>query len=262
MPSRITYACYKIKPVWGWLLTAALAVCFQSEVMANQWKLEKHGEQYEISVQGLQGDRLVVSHEGEDSRFILLTAADQDQPDNRLLLQFWFDTETSIVETGLTRLSRQTYLIQLDSSQKNDVLKQMIKHVNMKMRYLIKGQNYREITFSLLGFTAVLNDLLIAHEIGHLDPEWLNENHKTQELMCYYAANFSVLAMLHRKQGLSDQQSIDILKKRYTEALEEVITDIVLQVYRMPRSKLPRDPRGDKFGIFQRCMQHAHQEPA
>lgn len=248
------------KSQWSWFLATALAVCFQTPVIAKQWKLEKHADQYQISIEASQGERLIVSHQGENSRFILQTSAKQQQPDDRQLLQFWFDNETSIVETGLTRLDKLTYLIQLSDSQKTDFLKRMINHIDLKMRYVVKEQTYHEITFSLLGFTAVLNDLLIAHEIGHLDPEWLNENHKTQELMCYYAANFSVLAMLYRKQGLSDQQSINKMKKQYTEALEELITDIVLQVYRMPRSKLPRDPRGDKFGLFKRCMQHYQQE--
>lgn len=248
------------KPRSTWLLATILALNCYSYANASQWKLELHNEQYQISIQAKQGDRLVLSHAGEDTRFVLLTAAGQDQPDNRQLLQFWFDNETAIIETGLTRLSRQTYLIQLDSSQKNEILKQMVNGIKLQMRYPLKELNYRQINFSLIGFTAILNDFLIAHEIGHLDPEWLNENHKTQELMCYYAANFSVLAMLHRKQGLSYKQSANRLKKRYTDVLDEVITDIVKQVYAMPRSRLPRDPRGDKFGIFQRCMQRYQQE--
>lgn len=270
MSSKITCSCFKIQPdrlyrlqQWlFWLLVAILTLGVINEVSARQWKLEKHGEQYQISVQGVEHDRLVLSHEGENSRLMLMTADGHEQPDNSRILQFWFDDDNSIIETGLTRLSRQTYLIQLNSTQKNAIIKQMINGIKFHIRYLLNEHTYREITFSLIGFTAVLNDLLIAHEIGHLDPEWMNENHKSQELMCYYAANFSVLAMLHRKSGLSYQQSISKLKERHTEALDEVISDVVKQVYTMPRARLPRDPRGDKFGIFQRCMERFQQEEA
>lgn len=247
------------KPRSIWLLAVVLTLDCYNYANASQWKLEMHNEQYQISIQGKQADRLILSHDGENTRFVLLTAAGQDQPDNRQILQLRFDNETSIIETGLSRLDRRTYLIQLSGMQKNEILKQMINRINLQMRYQVKEHIYREISFSLLGFTAVLNDFLIAHEIGRLDPEWLNENHKMRELMCYYAANFSVLSMLHRKNGLAYKQSLSRLKKRYTDELDEVITDIVRQVYAMPRSSLPHDPRGDKFGIFQRCMERFQQ---
>lgn len=264
MPHRITFPC----KTWlqaahyhlvGRILIGVLAVNVHTEIQANQWKLEKHDEQYQISIQSVQHDRLILSHESEDTRFVLLAATGQEQPDNKQILQLWFDNETSIIETKLTQLKNRTYLIELNRPQKNKILKQMINKVNLHVRYLVGEHIYRKISFSLLSFTAVLNDMLIAHEIGHLDPQWLNENHKTQELMCFYAANFSVLSMLHRKRGLAYERSLSQLKKHYTDVLDEVITDIVKQVYAIPRSKLPRDPRGDKFGIFQRCMQRYKQ---
>jgi len=250
------------KPRLIWLLASMLTLIIPNSANASQWKLEKHDEQYQISIQSTQGDRLVLSHEGEDIRFILSTSSRQVQPDDQYILQLWFGNDMGFIETGLTRLNKQTYLIQLSEPQKNKILKQMIDRLKLQFRYLINEHSYREITFSLLGFTAVLNDLLIAHEIGNLDPEWLNEKHKTQELMCYYAANFSVLSMFDRKQGLSYKQSVNKLKNRHSDVLDEVISDIVRQVYAMPRARLPRDPRGDKFSIFQRCMQRFQQEEA
>ena len=250
---------WSVPPVWishrrllGTLIISMLI--FQAPTHAGQWKLEKNGEQYQMSIQSSDRDRLILSHTGEDTRFVLLTTSKQKQPDNRQMLQLWFDNESSIIETGLTRIKPRTYLIKLNRSQKNDILNQMVNKVDLHMRYLVHDRIYRDMEFSLIGFTAVLNDMLIAHDMGHLDPEWLNENHKTQELMCFYAANLSVQAMINRKRGLTYKNTIQQLKKRYRESLEEVINDIVKQVYAMPYSKLPRDPRGDKYGIFSRCM--------
>jgi len=237
------------------ILICLAALCIQAQSSASQWKLEKHDDHYQIFIATAQQDRLVLSHEGEDTHFILHTASDQAQPDSEQHLQIWFDNDTGITEVTMTRLKKLTYQINLDHEQKKKFLRQMINKITFHIRYLLKEHDYRHLSFSLLGFTAVLNDLLIAHEIGHLDPEWLNENHKTQELMCFYAANFSVLSILHRKNGLTAKQSISRIKQQYTTVLDELIMDIVRQVYNMPRTKLPRDPRGDKFGIFQRCMQ-------
>jgi len=237
------------------LLCLFLAMPY-TNAWAGQWQLEMLKERYRISIKSDQGDRLMLSHKGEDTQFIIQTAQSQTQPNDRYILQIWFDTDNSIIETGLVRLDRNTYQIQLTGEQKDTFIKQMINHVELHVRYPFQEQNFRQISFSLLGFTAVLNDLLIAHEIGHLDPEWLNENHKNQELMCYYAANFSVQAMLYRKQGLTLGQTLQKLKSKNSEALDDVINDIVTQIYHMDRGRLPLDPRGDKFGIFQRCMEH------
>lgn len=166
---------YLKKPHLILLLTSMLILATPCLVNAAQWELEKHGEDYQISIQSSRGDRLVLFHEGEDTRFILWTAADRKQPDKQRILQLWFDKDTDIIKTGISRLNTQSYLIQLSSSQKSEILNQMINRLQLRVRYPVDEQNYRTIVFSLLGFTAVLNDLLIAHEIGHLDPEWLNE---------------------------------------------------------------------------------------
>lgn len=246
---------FRLKCQLTCLLIGSLILPLHNVAQAAQWKLDKLDEQYQISIKSVQSDKLLLSHEGEDTRFILRASTNQIQPDAREKLQLWFDKDTAIIESALKKVDRYNYLIKLDVSQKNEVLNKMINGIEIHFRYPDNEQKYRDISFSLLGFTAVLNDLLIAHEIGHLDPEWLNENHKTQELMCYYAANFSVLAMLYRKQGMTERQSALKLKKEHTDVLDEIIHDIVRQVYTVPRSRLPRDPRGDKFGIFKRCMQ-------
>lgn len=238
------------------VLACLLLSGISGTAQAEQWQLEKNGEDYQISIQSNQGDRLILNHEGEDTRFIINVPSKHKQPDSRQMLQRWFDKDHSIIESEISRIDRYTYQIKLSKSQKNDFIQKMINYVDLYIRYPIGEHSYREVRFSLIGFTAVLNDMLIAHEIGHLDPEWLNENHKTRELMCYYAANFSVLAMLHRRQGLSYRQSLKKFKSQYADALNDVISDIVKQVYNMPAARLPRDPRGDKYGIFKRCMEN------
>lgn len=226
---------------------------------AVQWQLDKNADQYQISIRSSQGDRLTLSHEGEDTQFIISFTKRRQSPDKRHTVQIWFDKQDSVLETKLARLANNTFKFKLSKSQKSSVINQMINHITLHVRYLVDDQNYQETEFSLLGFTAVLNDLLIAHDIGHLDPEWLNENHKTTELTCFYAANFSVMAMLYRKQGYSYKRTVQRIQSQYNEMLHEVISNIVKQVYAMPRDSLPRDPRGDKYGIFQNCMQGFNQ---
>lgn len=253
---------YRLKePFFLWFCTLIFSLGIPDKASAGLWRLDKLDAQYQISIRGQEHDQLTLSHEGTDTLFVLTTASSHTPSGNTHRLQLWFDDRPSVTDTSMTRLDKRSFLIHLTSSEKNDIIHKMITGIKLQIRYPITQNTYRNIRFSLLGFTAALNDLLIAHEIGHLDPEWLNENHKTQELMCYYAADFSVLSMLHRKQGLIHAESVSRLKREYGDELGEVITNIVTQVYAMPHDRLPRDPRGDKFGIFQRCMQGYKNSP-
>ncbi len=149
---------------------------------------------------------------------------------------------------------QQTYLIELERKQKTSLLNWMVSQLVIVIDVITEQQTVSVVEFSLVGFTTRLNDFLIAKEIGKLDYRWLLENHKDKELLCYYAANVYVKAMLDRIDNRSVQQTLASIPKTGIEMLDSVTGEMVDNVYGVPKQNLPRDPRGDKYGIFKSCM--------
>jgi len=153
---------------------------------------------------------------------------------------------------------QRTYLLKLDRKQKTTLLNKMISGLVINITVTNKRQPMPLVSFTLSGFTARLNDLLIAREIGKLDYEWLLENHKDRELLCYYAANIYIKSLLDRLNKGSYQKTLESIPKTGIEKLDSVTGEMVQNVYSIPARKLPTDPRGDKYGIFKACMKQAN----
>ena len=153
---------------------------------------------------------------------------------------------------------QQTYLLKLNRKQKTALLNKMISDLVINIKIIDNRQHLPQVSFSLSGFTARLNDFLIAREIDKLDYEWLLENNKDRELLCYYAANIYVKAMLDRLDKGNYKKTMETIPKTGIEKLDSVTGEMVQNVYSIPARKLPTDPRGDKYGIFRACMSQAN----
>jgi len=166
-------------------------------------------------------------------------------------------------KTGKVKLvnkhhDQQTFLLSLSKKQKTSLLNKMISGLEITVNLAHKRQPVTPIIFSLSGFTARLNDFLIAKEIGKLDYEWLLENHKDRELLCYYAANIYVKALLDRLNKKDYKYTMNSIVKTGIDKLDNATGEMIQNVYSIPARKLPTDPRGDKYGIFKACMSQAN----
>jgi len=153
---------------------------------------------------------------------------------------------------------QKTYLLKLSRKQQTTLMNKMISGLVIDINIFNKQQRNQHVKFSLSGFTARLNDFLIVREIGKLDYEWLLENHKDRELLCYYASNIYVQALLDRLNKGSYKKTLESIPKTGIEKLDSVTGEMVENVYSIPARKLPKDPRGDKYGIFKACMSRAN----
>jgi len=143
----------------------------------------------------------------------------------------------------------------LDAQQKNQLMKQMIGGLELRLIVKENKKAMASLSYSLMGFTASLNDFLIAREIGRLDYHWLAEQNKHKPLVCYYAANIYVLTLLDRKNSLTIENSMKKLPKSGILQLDEEIgPQIIRNVYKLPDNKIPIEPRGDKYAMFKNCM--------
>jgi hypothetical protein len=61
--------------------------------------------------------------------------------------------------------------------------------------------------------------------------------------------------MQERIRGRSAVQAQVTLPRTGQSSVDEMIPDIISQVYAVPASELPIEPRGDKFAIFEECME-------
>lgn len=143
----------------------------------------------------------------------------------------------------------------LDTDTKKQLMKQMMG--GLELRLIIKETNKKiaSLNYSLMGFTANLNDFLIAREIGRLNYHWLAGQNKHKELVCYYAANTYVQTLLDRKNGLTIENSLEKLPKSGILQLDEEIgPEIIRNVFKLSDNKIPIEPRGDKYAIFANCI--------
>lgn len=201
---------------------------------------------------------IVEKTNGIDFFLSLQTSKTRYNPDHAVIQIGDMITKTGKLQLIDKQSGQQTYLLKLERSQQTSLLNKMISGLVISIRIIDKGQQISPFEFSLSGFTARLNDFLIAREIGQLDYEWLLENHKDRELLCYYAANIYVKAIQDRLDKGNYRKTLDAIPKTGIEKLDSVTGEMVQNVYSIPARNLPTDPRGDKYGIFKACMSQAN----
>lgn len=226
-------------------------------VAVADWALQQTADGHWISTKTSQDHQLIVVHNQDDITHILLVlSVRKSQPKVPSVVSVTIDRGPA-VEAQLTLLEQRPgsrlFRLELSDKQKATLVTRMIAGIGLRLSFGAPAPE-NELHFSLLGFTAALNDLFIADRVGRLDPVWLIENHRERELACYYTANVFVASMQERVRGRTAKQVLKEIPKTGMIAVDEKIPDIVAQVYSVPASQLPIDPRGDKFVIFEECM--------
>lgn len=147
-----------------------------------------------------------------------------------------------------------SYMLEVKNKQQEFI--DFMRHgVNLNIEIGQPKNLKQKFSISLRGFTYAWNELLIINELGELDPDKLINQERYQEALCIFAADYSTQITQLRQQGLSYQDTLSQIKQTGYKIIDEQIPDIVEQVYNLPLSKLPLGARGDKYGIFKRCMQ-------
>jgi len=225
-------------------------------LVSAQWRFIPVDDGYAIGTTNRDGDQLVLVRAQDDLEFLLTPAGHRARPDTSQKLLVWVDGSQRVT-TSLQRVGqdKETILrVEFTPQQKVTFVKRMIEGLTFGVVFEDRERKVTTVRFSLIGFTAAINDLLIASEIGTLDLERLWESHKEKELLCYFTATTAVRAMLHRKDGRSQEQCLGAIGRTGIDMLNEAIPKIVARVYQVPEAQVPLDPRGDKYGIFKDCM--------
>lgn len=235
-----------------------IALLLLSAAVHAQWTLRQTDDGHWITTRTAEGHQLIVAHNrAEETHFLLVLEVSEPVPalPSQLLLSV---DRGPVSEAGLALLERRPtsrlFRIELSTELKKVFITRMIAGLTLRLWFGDRAVGKDDLQFSLVGFTAAFNDLLIADRVGRLDPAWLIERHRDRELGCYYTANLFVAAMQERLRGSSAAQARESLPRSGQAAVDETIPDIVAQVYAVPLSQLPIDPRGDKFAIFEECM--------
>ncbi len=223
-----------------------------------EWSLRQTGDGHWITTVTPEGHQFIVTHNREEeTTFLLVVQVDKQAPPLPLRVALAVD-HGPVSEAVLALLERKPdsrlFRIELSDADKKIYITRMIAGLALRVWFGEQTTGKNELQFSLTGFTAAFNDLLIADRVGRLDPAWLIERHRERELGCYYTANLFVATMQERIRGRSAAQTRESLPRSGQVAVDETIPDIVSQVYAVPASRLPIDPRGDKFAIFEECM--------
>jgi hypothetical protein len=235
-----------------------IVLSLASAAVNAQWTLRQSDDGHWITTSTAEGHQLIVAHKAtEETHFLLILAVAKPAPAVPSQVLLTIDRGPP-VQTQLKLLEQRPedrlFRIELSNAQKAVFITRMIAGLNLRLGFGEQAMAENNLQFSLLGFTAAFNDLLIADRVGRLDPAWLIERNRERELGCYYTANLFVAAMQERIGGHSEAETLQSLPRSGHEAVDEMIPTIVSQVYAVPASQLPIEPRGDKFAIFEQCM--------
>jgi len=224
-----------------------------------EWTLRQTDDGHWITTATQEGHQLIVTHNrAEETNFMLVLEISEPAPPLPSQVALSVD-RGPVSEAVLALLERRPtsrlFRIELSNEEKKVYLTRMIAGITLHLWFGEQARGKSNLQFSLLGFTAIFNELLIADRIGRLDPVWLVERNRQRELGCYYTANLFVAAMQERIRGRSAAQARVTLPRTGQASVDEMIPDIISQVYAVPASELPIEPRADKFAIFEECME-------
>ncbi|HHJ15243.1 MAG TPA: hypothetical protein ENJ80_00940 [Gammaproteobacteria bacterium] len=236
----------------------AITLLLLSAATHADWTLRQTEDGHWITTVTPEGHQFIVTHnQSEETSFLMVVQVDRQAPPLPLRVSLAVDHGPA-TEAVLALLERKPdsrlFRIELSDEEKKTFITRMIAGLDLRVWFGERATGKNTLKFSLTGFTAAFNDLLIADRVGRLDPAWLIERHRERELGCYYTANLFVAAMQERIRGRSEIQARESLPRSGQPEVDEMIPDIVSQVYAVPAAHLPIDPRGDKYAIFEECM--------
>lgn len=223
-----------------------------------EWKLEQSADGHWIVTRNEDGHQFIVGGTGASMQFLLILSV--PEPDATFPDKVTVSIDRGPRrETPLTLLDRNPegviFRIEIPEDLNTDMIRRMIAGVRMRLAFSDEESGRtRDVDFSLLGFTVVYNDLLIANEVGRLDPNWLIQQNRERELICYYVANLSVQALQNRIKGMGEAQNLSALPRTGMGPVDENLPEIVKWVHQLSRAEMPTEPRAEKYGLYKRCM--------
>ncbi len=223
---------------------------------ASDWVLVPSNDQYWMKTVNHENHEIIISYLNNTPRLFLVISSDVPPPDKPIPILLTIDRHTKYKgqlfflkkhpEQSIFRIDTHT-----DFARK--YIAKMSAGVELSILFILHDQ---AMSFSLMGFTAALNDLLIANDIGSLDIEKLREANKKEEVFCYITSDLTVKAMQRRLNGDSYTKTFNSLSKAIPSGIDSSLPDIISQVYNISEARLPVDPRAEKYSIFKHCMQN------
>ena len=236
----------------------AIALLSLSAAADAEWTLRQTNDGHWITTSTPEGHQFIVTrNQTRETHFLLVLEIDDSVRPFPSQVGIAVDSGP-VTPAGLVLLDQRPgsrlFRAELSSEQEAVYITRMIAGLTLRLWFGERTTGRNDLQFSLIGFTALFNDLLIAERVGRLDPAWLIEQHRERELGCYYTANLFVAAVRERIRGRSAAQTLESLPRSGEPAVDEMIPDIISQVYAVPARQLPIEPGGDKFAIFEECM--------
>ncbi|MFQ5643628.1 MAG: hypothetical protein ACE5FQ_08005, partial [Thiogranum sp.] len=185
----------------------AIALLLLSAGTRAEWTLRQTGDGHWITTVTPEGHQFIVTHnQAEETTFLLVVQIGKQAPPLPLRVALAVDhgpASEAVLALLERRPDSRLFRIELSDAEKKIYITRMIAGLTLRIRFGEQASGKNDLTFSLTGFTAAFNDLLIADRVGRLDPAWLIERHRERELGCYYTANLFVAAMQERIRGRS-----------------------------------------------------------
>jgi len=254
------------KYVIGCMLFLLIGPAMAGSDAGDNWTLVSSQDAYWIKTVNAEQHELLVAYHDDAPQFLLILKTDSPPPAKVLPISIRIDRGPK--QPGrlrfLEKRDEQSILrIEVNDDDKNGYLSQMIAGLTMaidfdflsKQKYSTDKNIARTTSFSLKGFTVALNDLLIANDIGSLDPAWLLQHNKDRELYCLITTNISIEAMQYRLKDESYDNVLHLIQKTGYSIIDHNLGEIIEQVYKIPKNKLPYVPRAEKYLMFSNCME-------
>lgn len=236
-------------------------IIFSGNVYSSQnnssWSLIPSEDAYWIKTTDQHKHGLLVAYQGDNAHFLLILQTDSSIPDKPIAIKYkidkgqWKNSHLILLEK---RADQSIFKIDIDDALQKQVISEMIAGLNWSIKLPSGSKSNKSMNFSLLGFTVVFNDLLIANKIGTLDPAKLIKQRKDHELYCLLTTEISIQAIQKRLKGKSYSDVLHTTALTHYSLIDDNIANIITQVYNIPYRNLSYEPRAEKYIMFNRCL--------
>jgi len=257
--------------ITGFILYLLIGPVMAGDNSADSWSLVSSNDAFWLKIVNSSQHELLVAYHEDSPQFLLILKTDSSLPDKTLPVSIRIDRGPK--QSGKLRLlegrPEQSILrLEIDDVEKNNYLSQMINGLTLSIYFdFASNKNTgaeavetKSTSFTLKGFTVAFNELLIANEIGSLDPAWLMRHNKDRELYCLMTTNISIEAMQYRLKNKSYKDVLHLIKKTGYTIIDHNLSEIIGQVYKIPSQDLPYVPRAEKYLIFSNCMEQSFRQ--
>jgi len=234
-----------------------LLLLFSCAGHTADWKLVSSNDGFWIKTTNNEQHELLLAYKGNKPQLLLILNTDSPEPRKFIPVKIKIDRGTWL-QNKLIPLEKRSeqiiFRLETGSSLKDELISRMIAGISWSVIFNFANNKNKTIVFSLHGFTVAFNDLLIANEIGSLEPAWLFKHRKDRELYCLLTTNISILAIEYRLKNTSYAKTLTLIPKTQYPIIDHNFGEIINQVYQLPYDDLPYVPRAEKYLMFSRCM--------